>query len=204
MTEATALALAHPAVSDSARHASAVAELSVAVASELGLDASGLHEVRLVALLHDVGKAETPPALLDKPGPLSAEEREEVERHPVHGQELVERTDPSLASIACAIRACHERWDGTGYPDGLPGKNIPLSARIVFCCDAFDVMTSDRAYRPALGERRARGELLAGAATQFDPTVVRALLRVVDARAGAVDDADERDSEREPALAIAR
>ena len=202
MTEAAALALAHPAVDDAARHASSVAELSVAVASELGLDANALHEVKLVALLHDVGKAETPPALLEKPGPLSAREREEMERHTIRGQELVERTDPSLASIARAIRACHERWDGTGYPDGLAGQEIPLSARIVFCCDAFDVMTSDRAYRPALGERRARGELLAGAATQFDPTVVRAALRVLDASAGASESA--ADSERVPPLAIAR
>ncbi|MGI8805722.1 MAG: HD-GYP domain-containing protein [Thermoleophilaceae bacterium] len=202
MTEAIARTLTDSAVSDAARHASAVAELSEAVASELGLDANGLREVKLVALLHDVGKVQTPPALLDKPGPLSAREREEIERHTVHGQRLVERTDPSLTGIAGAIRACHERWDGTGYPDRLAGHDIPLSARIVFCCDAFDVMTSDRAYRPALGERRARGELLAGAATQFDPTVVRALLRVLGARAGAGEAAG--DSERVPPLAIAR
>ena len=167
------------AADDSAMHADAVAELSALVAEGLGLDHEERREVELVGMLHDVGKAEIPVELVLKTGPLDADEWEIMKQHTILGEALLERTDPSLRDVARIVRSCHERWDGGGYPDGLAGEEIPLAARIVFCCDSYDAMTTDRPYRRALGHWRALSELRACSGTQFDPGVVDALVRVL-------------------------
>ena len=161
------------------RHSEKVAELALAVADELDLGGDVRRDVQAVALLHDVGKAGIPASILCKAGPLTPPERRTVERHPILGQELLERADPALDRIAAMVRGCHERWDGRGYPDGLAGEEIPLASRIVFCCDAYDAMTSDRPYRRGIGHMRAVRELWAGAGGQFDPQVPPALGRAL-------------------------
>jgi HD-GYP domain-containing protein (c-di-GMP phosphodiesterase class II) len=121
--------------------------------------------------------------VLHKPGPLDAAERAEVAQHTLIGERILEPID-FLEPIRPIVRHAHERWDGLGYPDGLAGDDIPLGARIVFACDAYDAMITDRPYRAGMPEAEARGELESGAGTQFDPKVVEALLQVVAGRDG--------------------
>jgi hypothetical protein len=135
--------------------------------------------VEQVALLHDIGKIGVPDAILQKPGPLTAAEWRVMHEHPAIGARIV-ASIPSLAHLAPAIRAEHERWDGRGYPDGLRGETIPLASRVILACDAFHAMTSDRPYRAKMAVTAAASELRAGAGTQFDPAVVAALLAYVD------------------------
>jgi HD-GYP domain-containing protein (c-di-GMP phosphodiesterase class II) len=160
-----------------AAHSHAVAELAVEASVELCLPPSERAEVELTALLHDVGKIGLMDQILDKPNGLTAYELELVRRHPLRGQAILERAGGPLAPIGVIVRSCHERWDGRGYPDGLAGEEIPLAARIVFCCDAYDAMTSDRPYSPSVSHTRAIAELWSCAHTQFDPDVVAAVVR---------------------------
>ena len=157
-------------------HSRDVVELAVRVGGELGLGAREQRDLEFAALLHDVGKVRVPNSIINKPGPLSAAERKVMERHTVEGERLLLRVGGLLGEIGRVVRSCHERWDGEGYPDGLAGEEIPLLARIVSCCDAYNAMTSDRAYRQALPVDQAVAELRAGSGTQFDPRVVDALL----------------------------
>ncbi|GAC1523296.1 MAG: hypothetical protein NVS2B6_09000 [Thermoleophilaceae bacterium] len=131
-----------------------------------------------MAKLHDVGKLAVPRGILRKRGPLAGYEREIVERHTVTGARIVAAV-PELAHLAPAVRASHERWDGRGYPDGLRGEQIPVASRITYVCDAYDAMTSDRAYRPALSPARAREEVRLNAGTQFCATSAAGLLRAL-------------------------
>ena len=117
------------------------------------------------------------PEILDKPGPLSPEEREVLTRHRLIGAQIIGRID-YLRPLAPLVRAAHERWDGHGYPDGLAGDEIPLESRIAFACDALHAMTSDRPYRARLSDEEALMELAANAGSQFDPAVIAALLKV--------------------------
>lgn len=133
-----------------------------------------------VAELHDVGKFAIPDAILGKPGALTDDEWELVRRHPVVGQRILAAA-PALVHLAEIVRATHERFDGRGYPDGLVGAEIPLVARVVAVCDAFDAMTANRPYRPALSAEDALAELRRCAGTQFDPAVVAAFLAEVGA-----------------------
>jgi diguanylate cyclase (GGDEF)-like protein len=158
-----------------------VARLAELTARELGLDDELVARVRHAALLHDIGKLAIPDAILDKPGPLDDAELEFVRTHPLVGERVVSAA-PSLVPVGRLIRSSHERHDGAGYPDGLAGEDIPLGARIVFVCDAFAAMTSDRAYRAALSEADALHELARNAGTQFDPGVVAAFRRVASSR----------------------
>jgi HD-GYP domain-containing protein (c-di-GMP phosphodiesterase class II) len=160
-------------------HSHAVQDLSVAVARRLGLVPPAVDEVRTVALLHDIGKIGIPDSVLHKPGPLDEAEWEIMRRHPAIGEGILSSL-PGMAAIAKAVRHEHERWDGGGYPDGLSGTAIPLAARIVLACDAYNAMVSDRPYRPALRQGAARAELARGAGTQFDPAVIAALLKCID------------------------
>jgi HD-GYP domain-containing protein (c-di-GMP phosphodiesterase class II) len=121
-----------------------------------------------------------PEAILNKPGPLTDEERPAIERHPLIGEGILSPVE-FLAESLPLVRAAHERWDGTGYPDGLSGEEIPLGARILFACDCYDAMTTDRPYRAALPAEEAQQELRGSAGTQLDPRVVDALLSVLDA-----------------------
>ena len=163
-------------------HSNAVHDLSVAVASRLGLGVHEVAEVEAVALLHDIGKIGIPDGILHKPGPLTSEEWALMREHPVIGERIL-RPLPGLADVATAVRHEHERWDGTGYPDGLAGEDIPLASRIVLACDAYNALVSDRPYRQALSDQEATAELRRCTATQFDPAVVEALLACLAAPA---------------------
>lgn len=133
----------------------------------------------MAAMLHDVGKIAVPSEILCKEGPLTEEEWVVMRSHTVVGAELVERID-AFAHLAPAVRSSHERIDGTGYPDGVPGDDIPLPARIVFVADAFDAITSDRPYRRAESVQAALSELRRHAGTQFCPLVVSELERIYE------------------------
>jgi len=156
-------------------HSRDVVELALRVADELNLGARERRDLEFAALLHDVGKVRVPNEIINKPGPLTDEERKLMERHTVEGEQLLLRVGGLLGEIGRVVRSCHERWDGEGYPDGLAGEQIPLLARIVACCDAYNAMTSDRSYRKALPAGQAQAELRACSGTQFDPRVVDAL-----------------------------
>jgi diguanylate cyclase (GGDEF)-like protein len=159
-------------------HSNGVAELAVRIGRRLGLDAEGLDEVTRAAELHDVGKVGIPDAILAKPTALDPEEWEFMRQHTVLGERILSAA-PALRPVGKVVRSTHERWDGGGYPDGLAGERIPLSARIVAVCDAYEAMTSHRPYRPAPGHGYACRELAAEAGSQFDPAVVRAFLEEV-------------------------
>jgi HD-GYP domain-containing protein (c-di-GMP phosphodiesterase class II) len=135
-----------------ADHSHRLASLAKRVAQRMGLDPLEIVEIELVAVLHDVGKLAVAPEILDYPGPLGPRERAIMARHTIEGEELLART-AGLEHLGETVRATHERFDGTGYPDGLVGEGIPLAARIVACADSFDAMTSSRAYRRALSLR---------------------------------------------------
>jgi two-component system, cell cycle response regulator len=154
-------------------HIDDVALLAQGVGRRLGLRAHELQDLVRAAELHDMGKMAIPDALLSKPGPLDASEWEFMRQHTVIGERML-HVAPALAGVARLVRCSHERMDGTGYPDGLAGEEIPLGARIVAVCDAFDAMTSDRPYRRAMSADAAVAELLRHAGTQFDPDVVAA------------------------------
>jgi len=166
-------------------HSRDVVELSLAVADELRLSPRERRDTEFAALLHDVGKIRIPAEIINKPGPLDAEERKVIETHTLEGERLLARVGGLLGDVGRIVRSCHERWDGGGYPDGLAGETIPRVARIVMCCDAFNAMTTDRSYRKALPLEEALGELKRHAGTQFDPAVVDALLRSVGSSAAA-------------------
>jgi diguanylate cyclase (GGDEF)-like protein len=160
-------------------HARWITDLSLRVGRELGLDEPALKRLELGALLHDIGKIGIPSDVLSKPGRLTAEERRLVQTHPELGERIIGPID-RLEDVRPIVRHCHERWDGKGYPDGIAGERIPLESRIIFVCDAYHAMTSDRPYRSALGHREAVRRLAEGAGTQFDPTVVAVALGVLD------------------------
>ena len=161
-----------------ADHSHRLATLARNVAERLALGPIEATEVELVAVLHDVGKLAVDPDILDWPGPLDDRRRERMRRHTIEGEEMLAGI-AGLEHLAPAVRATHEAWDGSGYPDGLTGEEIPLTARIVTVVDAFDAMTSERAYRKPLPRREALRRLRAGSGMQFDPRVVNALLRVL-------------------------
>jgi two-component system, cell cycle response regulator len=150
-----------------------VARLAQSLGERLRLPAEELAQLRQAAELHDVGKLAIPEDVLHKPGPLDPEEWVFVRRHPLIGERIIGAA-PALASAAKLVRSTHERHDGTGYPDGLAGDQIPLGARIIAVCDAFTAMTSPRPYAPQLTVPQALVELRDGAGSQFDPAVVTA------------------------------
>ncbi len=154
-------------------HLTDVAETAVAAARELNMSPERIDEVARAAELHDVGKMAIPDAILDKRGPLDDEDWTFMRRHTVIGERILAAA-PALVPVARLVRSSHERWDGAGYPDGLAGEDIPLGARIVAVCDAYDAMVSERPYRRALDPRDVLAELRRCAGTQFDPVVVAA------------------------------
>jgi HD-GYP domain-containing protein (c-di-GMP phosphodiesterase class II) len=146
------------------------------------MDDAAVRDLRYGAAFHDIGKIAMPEAILNKPGPLTEDEYRTMQRHPVAGEQIIAPVE-FLAGVRPIVRHEHERWDGGGYPDGLAGEAIPLGARIVFVCDAFHAMTSDRSYRRAMPRAEAVGELRRGAGSQFDPRVVAVFLEVLGAEA---------------------
>jgi HD-GYP domain-containing protein (c-di-GMP phosphodiesterase class II) len=160
-------------------HSSGVADLSRRIGRRFGLGAEELDELVRAAELHDVGKVGIPDAILNKPAALDKIEWEFMHQHTILGERILNAA-PALRPVGTIVRSTHERWDGAGYPDGLAGKQIPLGARIVAVCDAYESMVSDRPYRRALGHGWACQELRREAGTQFDPAVVDAFLAEVD------------------------
>ena len=154
-------------------HSRTVASLAVALAQRLGVDGEELEHIHIAALLHDVGKIALPEAVLSKPGPLTDEERALIERHPIIGFELIR--DLGIARAATFVLHHHERWDGAGYPHRLSGADIPFGSRIILVADAFDALTSDRAYRRGVSVDAAIHEVQSESGRQFDPLVVSAL-----------------------------
>ena len=148
------------------------------VGDELDLPADELFELELVAILHDIGKLAVPVEILDLARPLNSRERALVRSHTIRGAEILTEI-AGLAHLAPLVRASHERWDGSGYPDRLFGTAIPLFARIVFTVDSYDAMTNDRPYRRALERHEARRRIASGAGTAFDPRIVHALLEAL-------------------------
>jgi diguanylate cyclase (GGDEF)-like protein len=155
-----------------------VPALAESTAELLGLPADEIERIRLAAELHDIGKASVPEEILRKPGALHDHEWEFIRRHTLIGERIV-RAAPALAPAADLVRSHRERLDGSGYPDGLRGEQIPLGARIIGACDAFGAMLSERPHRSALSVEEALAELRAGAGTQFDRTVVAAVAAVI-------------------------
>jgi diguanylate cyclase (GGDEF)-like protein len=155
-----------------------ITDLALRVGADLGMPAPQLKQLELGTLLHDIGKVGVPAQILAKPGPLTPEERETVETHPLLGERILAPIE-QLREVRGIVRSAHEHYDGSGYPDGLVGDAIPLEARIVLACDAFHAMTTDRPYRKALGVEEARRRLVEASGSQFDPQVVDALLRVL-------------------------
>jgi two-component system, cell cycle response regulator len=152
-----------------------VGSLAADVGRMLGLRRDELEELDRAAQLHDLGKLAVPDEILSKPGPLDEREWAFVRQHTIVGERIL-RASPALRSVATVVRASHENWDGTGYPDGLAGEDIPLASRIIRACNAFVAMTSERPYRAAMEREDALNELTRCAGTDFDPTVARVLV----------------------------
>jgi putative nucleotidyltransferase with HDIG domain len=169
-------------------HSKGVVRLSLDVAAELGLDPAQTRNVEFGALLHDVGKIAIPNEIINKPGKLNEREWEIVKTHTIEGQKMLERIGGFMSGIGTIVRASHEAWDGSGYPDGLQGEEIPIEARVVSACDAFNAMTTTRSYRRAMRPEDAIAEMEACAGSHFDPRVVEALLRVVQTSEQSVGD----------------
>ena len=161
-------------------HAQALVGLCGEVAGRMGISGDELRDIRFAAALHDVGKIGIPAEILNKPGPLTDAEFAIMKRHPQLGAQILEPV-AALAGAAALVVACHEHWDGSGYPIGLAGEQIPLGARVILACDAFDAMTSDRVYRKAMAREDAFAELRRCAGSHFDPAVVEVLLTALNA-----------------------
>ena len=159
-------------------HSRETAELAVNVGKRLGLMGEQLRLLEYGALLHDIGKIGIPSYILQKPGPLTSEEFAIMREHPVIGERILAAV-PFLASLGPIVRGEHERWNGTGYPDGLKGEDIPIESRIIHACDAFHAMASDRAYRKALSREAIIAEFDKGRGEQFDPRVVEVMLELI-------------------------
>ena len=162
------------------RHSQGVVVLALAMADELQLDEEQRRLGEFAAMLHDIGKMETPREILHKPGPLSPEEWEEMRAHTIAGQAMLDRVGGTLHDVGLVVRSSRERYAGDGYPDALAGPQIPLAARVVAVAAAYSAMTSQRPYRPALSPEQAIAELRANGGTQFDPQIVAAACVVLD------------------------
>jgi two-component system, cell cycle response regulator len=159
-------------------HLEGVAALAITTGRMLGLRRDELHELSKAAQLHDLGKLAVPDEILHKRGPLDEREWEFIRQHTLVGERIL-RASPAYQNVATIVRSSHERWDGSGYPDGLAGEAIPLASRIISVCDAYDAMISDRPYRPALSPEDTVAEIERCAGSMFDPTVARALVAYV-------------------------
>jgi len=171
------LALIDERGTDLRDHVENVALLAELTAERMGLPISDIRQVVLAARLHDIGTAAIPDAIVTKPDDLDLDEWEFMRRHTLIGERII-RAAPALAGIARTVRHSHERFDGTGYPDGVAGDEIPVGARIINVCDAWDTMVSGRVYREPIARAAVLAELRRCAGTQFDPRVVEAFCAV--------------------------
>jgi HD-GYP domain-containing protein (c-di-GMP phosphodiesterase class II) len=163
-------------------HSHGVVAMALAVGDALGLDGRERRNLEFGALLHDIGKIRVADDIINKPGKLTDAEFALVKRHPVDGQEMLERVGGVLAEVGLIVRHHHERWEGGGYPDGIAGQEIPLAARIICACDAYSAMTTNRSYRAAMPVADAVAELRRCSGTQFDTVVIEALLGIIARR----------------------
>jgi HD-GYP domain-containing protein (c-di-GMP phosphodiesterase class II) len=166
-------------------HSTRLAEWALHVASELGLDQGSLRDIEVTALLHDIGKIGIPDSILNKPSRLTAEEYDLMKKHPEYGW-IVLRQIPGLERVSLLILHHHECFDGSGYPGGLKGEEIPIGSRIVSVIDAFDAMVSSRPYRQGLPLEEAERRLVQSSGTQFDPAVVERFLPLARAEMPSV------------------
>jgi len=164
-------------------HCKRLERLAVATGERLGLSGQQLIDLSYAAYLHDVGKVKIPDEILNKAEPLTDEEWKEMHRHPEYGEEMLKEKE-FLHAAARIVRAHHEHYDGSGYPDGLKGKQIPLEARIIAVVDTYDAITSERPYQPALAKKKAFEELRKGGGSQFDERVVEAFIALVGGEDG--------------------
>jgi HD-GYP domain-containing protein (c-di-GMP phosphodiesterase class II) len=161
------------------KHAERVAAYGIEIARSLGLPRPDAPEIEFGFLLHDIGKLAVPDAILYKPGPLTEEERALMARHPAVGADIVAGIE-FLGAAAEVVRAHHERWDGSGYPNGLAGEEIPLAARVFAVADVLDALTTDRPYRPRSPIAQARAMIVQGSGSHFDPQVIQAFNQIDD------------------------
>lgn len=161
-----------------AGHCHRLERLAILTGERLGLSGQRLIDLSYGAYLHDIGKIRVPSEILGKAAALSDDEWSEMRQHPKHGEDMLQEKS-FLGGAGRIVRAHHERFDGTGYPDGLRGAEIPIEARIIAVVDAYDAITSERPYQPALAKKRALEEIRMGSGTHFDPRVVRAFTSVI-------------------------
>lgn len=161
-------------------HSINVANYSVSLGERLNLNKSDLEKLKLIGLLHDIGKLNIPNDILKKPGKLTDEEFEVIKSHPIYSVKLLKRAGFTDEEVLRSIKAHHERIDGTGYPRSLKGNQIPLFAKIVSIADSFEAMTSDRCYRSRQDLDYAREELIKGAGKQFDKEIVNVFIDLID------------------------
>jgi diguanylate cyclase (GGDEF)-like protein len=171
-------------------HSRETAGMAIDVGRRLGLEPERLRLLEYGALLHDIGKIAIPGYILQKPGDLTPEEFTVMREHPVIGERILSAV-PFLAPLGPIVRAEHERWNGTGYPDGLKGEEIPIEARIIHACDAFHAMASDRAYRKALPLNAIKAEFRKESGQQFDPRVVEVMLQLIEHEVPHVTSAEQ-------------
>lgn len=181
-------------------HSERVAYVAEQIAARLGLAPEHVERVRIAGLVHDVGKIGVPESVLTKAGSLTSEEFELIKQHPTIGHRIIQGI-PQLADVLPGVLHHHERWDGRGYPAKLSGESIPLWARIIAVADAFDAMSSNRSYRPAMERARVLSEMNRCAGTQLDPAMVAAFLRIDLA---VYDDMARRHADTDPISAAAR
>ena len=189
----TALLLADVISADdgyTGEHCQDVVALALAVGDRLGLGAEQRRNLEFGALLHDVGKIAIPNEIINKPGKLDPEEWALIRTHTIVGEQMLARVGGFMREVGEIVRSHHERWDGAGYPDRLAADEIPLSARIIACCDAWNAMRTDRSYRRAMAYDVAMAQLLENSGTQFDPAVVTALVEIVEAERAAAAGAE--------------
>ena len=160
-------------------HSGRVAEYARQIARRLGYDRNRQNEIYMIGLLHDVGKIGVPDSVINKPSRLTEEEYAQIKTHPVMGDKILKKIQ-ERPKLAIGARWHHERYDGTGYPDGLAGENIPEEARIIAVADAYDAMTSRRSYRDILPQAAVRSEIERGKGTQFDPVLADIMLEIID------------------------
>ena len=177
-----ALAQRHPDLGD---HSNDVVEEAEMVGRAIGLDDEALTLVTTAADLHDIGKLGVPDEIITKPGPLDDQEWEFIKQHTLIGERIIAAAGLPMEGIGQLVRSSHERWDGTGYPDGISGEEVPLGSRIITICDAFGAMTDERTYKPAMSIPEALTELRRCAGTQFDPYLVDVFCRIITERTDA-------------------
>ncbi len=159
-------------------HSDRVTDMAMSIGEALGLEKEEMNYLRFASTLHDIGKIGTVENILDKKDKLTQEEQAMIRLHPNRGADIIGNIK-QFKDVTPGVKHHHERFDGSGYPDGLKGKDIPLFARIILVADSFDAMTSDRPYRKGLSREKGIEEIKKGSGTQFDPEIVSAFLKVV-------------------------